>query len=78
MSFLKRKKPWVEIQHEEPFIPKDYSEPGVETGAKLEEQLVGNVDLERIFYATKDMDLPKSMAWLEEHHEEFSENTFIV
>ena len=78
MGLFKRKKPWVEIQHEEDFIPKDYSERGVETGAKLEEQLVGNEDLERIFIATKDMDLSASMAWLEEHHEEFDESTFIV
>ena len=35
MSLFKRKKPWVDLQHEEEFIPKDYSERGVETGAKL-------------------------------------------
>ena len=40
MSLIKRKKPWVELQHEEQFIPKDYSEAGVDNGAKLEEQLV--------------------------------------
>ena len=78
MSIFRRKKPWVELQHEEQFIPKNYSEVGVENGAKLEEELVGNEDLKRIFYATKDMDLPKSMAWLDEHQEEFGENTFIV
>ena len=65
MILFWRKKPWVDLQHEEDFIPKDYSERGVETGAKLEEQLVGNVDLERIFYATASMDLKTSMAWLE-------------
>jgi len=78
MSLFKRKKPWVELQHEEQFIPKDYSERGVETGAKLEETLVGNEDLKRIFAATENMDLRTSMAWLEEHHEEFDESTFIV
>ena len=78
MSLFKRKKPWVELQHEEQFIPKDYSERGVETGAKFEDHLVGNEDLKRIFAATEYMDLPTSMAWLEEHHEEFDESTFIV
>ena len=78
MSLFKRKKPWVELQHEEQFIPKDYSERGVETGAKFEDHLVGNEDLKRIFAATESMDLPSSMAWLEEHHDEFDESTFIV
>ena len=45
MILFWRKKPWVDLQHEEEFIPKNYSERGVDTGAKLEEQLVGNVDL---------------------------------
>ena len=78
MILFWRKKPWVDLQHEEDFIPKNYSERGVETGAKLEDQLVGNVDLERIFYATESMDLKASMAWLEKHQEEFDESTFIV
>ena len=68
MSFFKRKKPWVDLQYDGEFLPKDYSERGVETGAKLEEQIVGNVDLEKIFYATEDMDLSASMSWFEEHH----------
>jgi hypothetical protein len=48
MKLFKRKKPWVDLQHEEEFIPKNYSERGVETGAKLGEYLVGNEDLKRI------------------------------
>ena len=78
MSLFKRKKPWVELQKEEQVIPKNYSERGVETGAKLEEQLVGNVDLARIHARTKDMGLPAIMAWLDKHHDEFDESTFIV
>ena len=78
MSLFKRKKPWVELQHEEPFIPKNYSESGVETGAKLEDELVGNVDLERIFNATKNLGLAEILGWLDEHHEEFDSSTFIV
>ena len=77
MSLFKRK-PWVELQHEEEYIPKNYSEVGVENGAKLEEELVGNVDLERIHNATKKMALDEILAWLDEHHEEFDVSTFIV
>ena len=78
MSLFKRKKPWVELQHEEQFIPKNYSEVGVENGAKLEEELVGNVDLERIHARTKSMGLTEILAWLDKHNEEFDESTFIV
>ena len=77
MSLFKRK-PWVELQHEEEFIPKNYSEVGVERGAKLEDELVGNQDLARIHARTKDMGLPEILAWLDKHHEEFDESTFIV
>ena len=78
MSIFRRKKPWVELQHEEQFIPKNYSEVGVERGAKLEEELVGNQDLERIHARTKDMGLQEILDWLDKHHEEFDESTFIV
>ena len=78
MSLFKRKKPWVEIQHEEEFIPKDYSERGVETGAKLEEQLVGNVDLQRIYSATKSFGLTEFMDWLDTHQEEFDGSTYVI
>ena len=78
MILFWRKKPWVDLQHEEEFIPKNYSERGVDTGAKLEEQLVGNVDLERIHSRTKSMSLAEILAWLDKHSEEFDETTFIV
>ena len=78
MGLFNSKKPWVQLQHEEEFIPKDYSEAGVENGAKLEEELVGNVDLERIHNATKDLSLNEILAWLDNNHEEFDESTFIV
>ena len=77
MSLFKRKKPWVDLQHEEEFI-QNYSERGVETGAKLENDLVGNVDLARIHARTKDMGLLEILAWLDKHHDEFDESTFIV
>ena len=78
MSIFFRKKPWVDLQHEEQFIPKNYSEPGVENGAKLEEELVGNVDLARIHARTMSMSLTEIMAWLDKHQDEFDESTFIV
>lgn len=78
MSLFKRKKPWVQVQYEEQFIPKNYSELGVKTGAKLEEEIVGNVDLERIHSATKNLDVSGFLAWLDEHHGSFDDSTFIV
>ena len=78
MSIFKRKKPWVELQHEEQFIPKDYSEAGVENGAKWEDELVGNVDLDRIFNATKNLATEDFLKWLDAHQEEFDSSTFIV
>ena len=78
MKLFKRKKPWVDLQHEEQFIPKNYSERGVETGAKLEDHLVGNVDLERIYSATKNLELADFLKWLDAHHDSFDSSTFIV
>lgn len=77
MSLFKRKKPWIDLQHEEEFIH-NYSERGVETGAKLENDLVGDVDLARIHAKTKDMGLLEILAWLDKHHDEFDGSTFIV
>ena len=78
MSLFKRNKPWVQLQYEELFIPKNYSESGVKTGAKLEEEIVGNVDLERIHNATKNLDVSGFLDWLDEHHDSFDDSTFIV
>ena len=45
-KFLKRRNPWVTLRYEEDnFIPKDYSEQGVSSGAKFERNLVLNHDL---------------------------------
>ena len=77
MILFWRKKPWVDLQHEEQFV-QNYSERGVETGAKLEEQLVAYQDLARIHSRTKSMGLTEILAWLDKHSEEFDESTFIV
>lgn len=78
MSFFKRKKPWVQLQYEEEFVPTNYSEAGVKTGAKLEDEIVGNIDLERIHNATIKLDVSGFLAWLDEHHDSFDDSTFIV
>ena len=77
MSLFKRKKPWIDLQHEEEFV-QNWSERGVETGAKLEESLVSYQDLERIHTRTKSMGLQEILAWLDKHHDEFDDTTFIV
>ena len=78
MKLFKRNKPWVTLQHEEQFIPENYSEQGVDTGAKLEDELIGNVDVQHIHAATKDLNLDDTNAWLEEHLHEFDPNTYLV
>ena len=78
MSLFKRKKPWVTIQYEEQFIPENYSEQGVETGAKFERHLATNNDLKTIFKATKYLDVNGIEEWLDAHMEQFDDSTFIV
>lgn len=78
MSLFKRKKPWVTLQYEEQFIPENYSEQGVETGAKFERHLATNQDLKTIFKATKYLDVNGIEEWLDTHMEQFDDSTFIV
>ena len=78
MSIFKRKKPFVTLQYEEQFIPQNYSEPGSETGAKFENELIGNNDLQRIHVAAADRNVSEIIGWLREHEEEFDDSTFVV
>ena len=78
MRFLKRRKPWVSLRYEEQFIPENYSEQGVETGAKLEHHFTVNQDLKTIFDATREMNLNEINDWLDAHMEQFDDSTFIV
>lgn len=78
MSLFKRKKPWVTLQHEEQFIPENYSEQGVESGAKFERNLATNHDLKTIFKATQYLDVNGIEKWLDAHMEKFDDSTFIV
>lgn len=76
MSLIKRKKPLVTLQYEG--IPDDYTEEGVERGAKLRDHLTANKDLADIYEATRTLRLNSWMHWLDEHKGSFDETTFIV
>ncbi len=78
MKLFKRSKPWVTLQYEEQFIPENYSEQGVETGAKFERHMVLNHDLKTIFKATKHLDINGIETWLDSHMEQLDDSTFIV
>ena len=78
MKIFKRHRPWVTLQNEEQFIPENYSETGVESGAKLKDHITANQDLKTIFSATLDLGLTDFLAWLDEHSSELEETTFIV
>ncbi|MBR5175335.1 MAG: sugar transferase [Bacteroidales bacterium] len=72
-----RRNPWVRLQHEEQFIPKNYSEVGVSRGAKLENQIAGNVDLQRIHNACLHMSSAEYSKWLDEQAPYFSPSTYL-
>lgn len=78
MSIFKRKKPLVSLRFEEQFIPENFSEKGVETGAKFEKHLATNHDLKVIFEATRELDVNAIDKWLDDHMEQFDDSTFIV
>ena len=78
MKLFNRKKPWVTLQHEEEILSKNYSERGVKTGAKLEDSMVANVDINRIFTMARGKGVEEINAWLDSHREEFDSRTFIV
>lgn len=62
----------------EPVISPDYTEHGVETGAKIDEYDIRNRDVEYIFNATKPLNLEASMAWIQAHETEFAESTVVI
>ena len=67
-----RRRPWVTLQYDA-YTPADYSERGVETGAKLEEQIIGNQDLQQIHWHTLHLSPGEFRVWLKEHAEGFRE-----
>ena len=78
MKLFNRNKPWVTLQHDEQYIREHYSERGVETGAKLEEYLIGNEDLNRIHAVAANLNVAQINAWLDEHRHELHPYTFLV
>lgn len=79
MKLTKRKRrPWVTLQYDEASIPANYSERGAETGAKLEEHIVGNQDLQRIHRASQHMTRKEFSEWIQEEAESFDADTYIV
>lgn len=71
-----KKKPWVELQYEHDL--KTYTEPGAETGARLDLSTVTNPDVLRVVEASHTIDRGQLWPWLEEHAEEFSDSTLLV
>ena len=76
--FHRKRRPWVTLQYDEAYIPKDYSERGTETGAKLEDQIVGNQDLQRIHWASMNMTRKAFSAWIQQEAEHFDPDTYVV
>lgn len=72
-----RRRPWVTLQYDA-YTPADYSERGVETGAKLEEQIIGNQDLQQIHWHSLHLSPGEFRAWLKEHVGEFRSDTYVV
>ena len=78
MKLLHRRRPWVSLRHEDQYIPSDYSERGEKTGAKLEDNMVAHVDINRIHAASRGKSVNQINAWIEEHRSEFDERTYVV
>ena len=62
----------------EPDIPSDYTEKGVEKGAKLSDGFIDNPDLRLFFDATHEMSLDDTLTWLREHRGEMSERVTAI
>lgn len=62
----------------EPEIPDDYTERGVEKGAKMKDCNVTHPDVLRILAETKLLKLDEALAWLDAHQKEFAFSTVFV
>ena len=74
MFFKRQKLPFLC----EPDIPADYTEQGVEYGAKVTDGKVDNPDVLRIYEATKDMSFEETCIWLDGHKQELDPTTIII
>ena len=78
MNLFGKKRPWVTLRYEEPFIPENYTEDGVKSGAKLENHIASSRDLYTIFKATLDLGLEDFLKWLDTHSQQLDDTTFVV
>ena len=62
----------------EPDIPDDYTEKGVEKGAKLNKYKVTHPDVLRILTETRALSLQDALSWIDQHQQEFDFSTVIV
>ena len=62
----------------EPEIPDDYTERGVEKGAKMQDSNVTHPDVLRILTETKPLKLVDALFWIDAHQKEFAFSTVIV
>ena len=59
-------------------IPANYTEHGVEKGAKFDKDKIDNPDVVNIFTSTLDMDLEQTMTWLDDNARKFDKTTLII
>lgn len=62
----------------EPEVPDDYTEEGVEKGAKVEDGKVDQPDMVRIVSETRDMTLDEVFDWITEHRQEFNPQPRVI
>lgn len=74
MIFHRSKMPY----YYEPEKYVDYTEHGVETGAKLDADSIDNPDILLIYETTKTMGLEDSLKWIEQHKAEFNPSTVVI
>ena len=79
MKLFHRDTPWITLRYDdEQFIPQNWTEDGVDSGAKLEDHFIANQDLKTIFEATLDLGLNDFLAWLDNHSQGLDDSTFVV
>ena len=72
MKFLK-----IPFQYE-PEVPDDYTEEGVEKGAKISDGGVDTPDVLRIVKETEALPLAEALDWMEAHRREFHYTTALI
>lgn len=76
------KRRWFE-RRERPYyyeadVPADYTEHGVEKGAKFDPAAIDNADVVRVFTQTQPLNLDQTFSWLEKHRDELDPSTVVV